>query len=82
MERTLEMTSVNANWDEFHKKNISEKLPFFTKDGRLYDCLFAQQLDRGLLTHLFETGMTIDMVATSGIFSEPIIMRNMATANR
>ncbi|MBI5208716.1 MAG: aspartate carbamoyltransferase [Elusimicrobia bacterium] len=28
-------------------------MPFFTKDGRLYDCLFAQQFDRALLDRLF-----------------------------
>jgi len=55
MKRTLEMTRVNANWGEFYKKDISEKLPFFTKEGRLYDCLFAQQFNRRLLTHLFKT---------------------------
>ncbi|OGS07590.1 MAG: aspartate carbamoyltransferase [Elusimicrobia bacterium RIFOXYA12_FULL_51_18] len=30
-------------------------MPFFTKEGRLYDCLFAQQFNRRLLTHLFKT---------------------------
>jgi aspartate carbamoyltransferase catalytic subunit len=55
MDRTPAMTSVSSDWESFHQKDISEKLPFFTKDGRLYDCLFAQQLDRGLLTHLFKT---------------------------
>lgn len=59
MERTPAMTSVSSDWDGFHKKYISEKLPFFTKDSRLYDCLFAQQLDRGLLTHLFKTADTL-----------------------
>jgi len=55
MERTLKMTSVNANWDDFYKKNVSEKIPFFSRDGRLHDCLFAQQFDRELLTRLFKT---------------------------
>ena len=49
------MTSVNTNWEEFYQKDISEKLPFFTKEGRLYDCLFAQQFNRELLAHLFKT---------------------------
>ena len=49
------MTSVNTNWDEFYTKDISVKLPFFTKEGRLYDCLFAQQFNRDLLTLLFRT---------------------------
>ena len=59
MKRTPEMISVSSDWESFYKSNISEKLPFFTKDGRLYDCLFAQQLDRRLLTHLFKTADTL-----------------------
>lgn len=55
MERTPVMTSINANWDEFYSKEISEKLPFFAKEGRLYDCLFAQQFNREILTNLFKT---------------------------
>jgi len=55
MERSPAMTSVDANWTDFHKKDVSEKLPFFARDGRLYDCLFAQQFDRELLTRLFKT---------------------------
>jgi len=49
------MTSVSSDWESFHATDISERLPFFAKDGRIYDCLFAQQFDRALLTHLFET---------------------------
>ena len=55
MERTELMVSVGANWDVFHKKEISEKIKFFSKGSHLYDCLFAQQFDRELLTRIFRT---------------------------
>lgn len=55
MQRTQEMTSVQPDWENFHPRPISDKLPFFTRDGRLYDCLFAQQFDRDLLTHIFQS---------------------------
>ena len=64
MERTPAMTSVSSDWESFHKKDISEKLPFFTKDGRLYDCLFAQQLNRELLEHLFKTADTLKAITS------------------
>ncbi|HAM36418.1 MAG TPA: aspartate carbamoyltransferase [Elusimicrobia bacterium] len=47
------MTEVSRNWDEFHATDISQKAPFFSREGRLYDCLFSQQFDRKLLDHLF-----------------------------
>jgi len=55
MERTKEMTNVGADWDKFYAAAISSKIPFFSREGRLYDCLFAQQLNRGLLKRLFKT---------------------------
>ncbi|VVB73687.1 Aspartate carbamoyltransferase [uncultured archaeon] len=39
-------------WDEFSGMEASEKVPLFTRDGRIYDCLFAQQFDRRLLDRL------------------------------
>ena len=55
MQRTQEMTSVQPDWENFYPRPISEKTPFFSRDGRVYDCLFAQQLNRDLLTLLFRT---------------------------
>ena len=49
------MTSVQPDWENFYPRPISEKTPFFSADGRLYDCLFAQQFNRELLTTLFRT---------------------------
>ncbi|MDP2865896.1 MAG: aspartate carbamoyltransferase [Elusimicrobiota bacterium] len=55
MKRTQEMTSVQPDWENFYPRPISDKIPFFSRDGRLYDCLFAQQFSRELLEHLFKT---------------------------
>ncbi len=56
MQRTQAMTSVQPDWENFYPRPISEKIPFFSSgDGRLYDCLFAQQLNPDLLTGLFRT---------------------------
>ena len=55
MKRTQEMTSVQPDWENFYPRPISEKIPYFSRDKRLYDCLFAQQFSRDLLTHLFRT---------------------------
>ena len=65
MERTPAMTRINANWEEFYSKEISKKLPFFTKKGNLYDCLFAQQFNRRLLTRLFETADALRNITQS-----------------
>ena len=53
MKRTALMTEVGRDWDEFHAADIAHKLPFFSRENRLYDCLFSQQFDRALLDHLF-----------------------------
>ncbi|HBL15880.1 MAG TPA: aspartate carbamoyltransferase [Elusimicrobia bacterium] len=42
----------NPEWESFYRKDITEKLPTFSRDGRLCDCLFAQQFDRDLLDRL------------------------------
>lgn len=53
MQRTSTMTAIGRDWDAFLGSDIREKLPFFSREGRLYDCLFSQQFDRKLLDHLF-----------------------------
>jgi len=43
---------MSGNWEEFYRRDLTEKLPTFLRGGRLYDCLFAQQFDRNLLDRL------------------------------
>lgn len=59
MERTDLMTGIEKDWDKFLSLPISQKLPFFSKENRIYDCLFAQQFDRQSLSHLFSVADTL-----------------------
>ncbi|MBI4679221.1 MAG: aspartate carbamoyltransferase [Elusimicrobia bacterium] len=47
------MTEVSPNWNEFYGQEVATKLSFFSKEGRIYDCLFSQQFDRALLDRMF-----------------------------
>ncbi len=53
MEQTALMTEMGRDWDKFHASDIARKLPFFSRENRLHDCLFSQQFDRALLDYLF-----------------------------
>lgn len=54
MERSESMVNITSNWEEFYKMEVSEKIPFFSRGSRIYDCLFAQQFNRELLEKLFK----------------------------
>jgi len=54
VDRTSLMTAIETNWEKFLSMEISDKIPYFTKNGRMYDCLFAQQFNRDFLEHLFK----------------------------
>ncbi|HVE12996.1 MAG TPA: aspartate carbamoyltransferase, partial [Elusimicrobiota bacterium] len=41
-----------AAFEEFYRQDIADKLPFFRRESRLYDCLYSQQFDRALLDRL------------------------------
>lgn len=43
---------MSADWNSFYKQDLADRLPTLSRDGRLYDCLFAQQFDRDLLDRL------------------------------
>jgi len=62
MQRSQAMTSVQPDWETFHKLETSEKIPYFSRNNRLYDCLFAQQFNRELLEHIFKTADTLRAV--------------------
>jgi aspartate carbamoyltransferase catalytic subunit len=48
-EETLQFYS---GWDEFYNQEVSEKIDFFSKYGRLFDIIFAQQFDRKFLNFM------------------------------
>ncbi|HOJ85702.1 MAG TPA: aspartate carbamoyltransferase [Elusimicrobiales bacterium] len=59
MERTKEMTVIEKDWGKFVSLPISDKLKYFSKNSRIYDCLFAQQFDREILEYLFRISNTL-----------------------
>jgi len=44
---------TDRNWEAFYKQDVSAKIPSFSRDGRIYDCIYAQQFNRPLLDELF-----------------------------
>jgi aspartate carbamoyltransferase catalytic subunit len=40
-------------WEEFHNKQVEEKLPLFRKDGKIFDVIYAQQFHKSELEELF-----------------------------
>lgn len=49
---TAQTLKAAGDWESFSATPPSDKLDFFRKDGRLYDCLFSQQFDRPLIDRL------------------------------
>jgi aspartate carbamoyltransferase catalytic subunit len=50
-------------WDAFREKPLPERLPLFSRDGRVYDVLFSQQFDRPFLDHLIDLSTRIRKIA-------------------
>lgn len=55
----------NLSWEEFYKLKLDKKLTYFEKDGRIFDCLFAQQFTLELLNDLFEIANKIRKISKS-----------------
>lgn len=51
------------SWEEFYKLPLNQKLGFFEKDGRMFDCLFSQQLSAPTIRNLFNLANKIRKVA-------------------
>ncbi len=52
-----------AGWEEFHNKNIEDKLPLFRQDGNIFDVLYAQQFTKIELEELFKLADRIREIA-------------------
>ena len=59
MERTIDMVSIEKDWNKFVKMSVEEKIPYFTRNGRIYDCLFAEQFTKDSLEYLFRIANTL-----------------------
>lgn len=53
----------NLCWEDFYKSDLSKKIKYFQKNGKLFDCLFSQQFNRKLLDHLFTLATKIRTLA-------------------
>lgn len=51
------------DWEKFYATALSNKLKYFEKDKRLFDCLFSQQFSRKLLENLFTIASRIRTIA-------------------
>src|SRR6266508_3297112 len=54
---------IIQTWEKFSSLPVDRKLPHFSKNNRLFDCLVSQQFDRQLLEHLFNVATKIRFVA-------------------
>ncbi|UCG08748.1 MAG: aspartate carbamoyltransferase [Desulfobacterales bacterium] len=44
-----ETIQIYQGWDEFYAVEVGDKLDFFSRNGRLFDVIFAQQFNRSFL---------------------------------
>ncbi len=55
MEQVQSKSNKNSwsSWEDFQKTSLIDRLPYFTREGRIFDVLFSQQFDREFLDHLY-----------------------------
>lgn len=58
-----ETIQTYRGWDEFANIEVSNKLEFFAKNGRLFDIIFAQQFDREFLDFICRLANQIRLLA-------------------
>jgi aspartate carbamoyltransferase catalytic subunit len=54
---------TKLSWEKFYSLPLNQKLGYFEKDGRMFDCLFSQQLSSQTLSTLFNLANKIRKVA-------------------
>ncbi|MBW2367936.1 MAG: aspartate carbamoyltransferase [Deltaproteobacteria bacterium] len=64
MEKYAEQTVQEfEGWNEFYSNTVGEKLTAFSKEGRIYDVIYAQQFDRKVLDDLCDLSEMIRHLA-------------------
>ena len=48
------MNILDEKFAEFHKLPTEEKIECFTKNGRLFDMIISQQLNREIIDNIYE----------------------------
>jgi aspartate carbamoyltransferase catalytic subunit len=61
--QTEETIQIYRGWNEFYNQEVSEKIDFFSKYGRLFDIIFAQQFDRKFLDFMCHLANQIRLLA-------------------
>jgi len=51
------------SWEDFYKTPLENKLGYFIKNGRLFDCIFGQQFTPETIKTLFDTANNIRKIA-------------------
>lgn len=59
-EKTIQ---IYHGWEEFYNIEVSDKLEFFSRNGRLFDIIFAQQFDRTFLDFMCKLANQIRLLA-------------------
>jgi aspartate carbamoyltransferase catalytic subunit len=54
---------AKLSWEKFYSLPLNQKLGYFEKEGRMFDCLFSQQLSSHNLRTLFDLANKIRKVA-------------------
>ncbi len=63
---------VYKGWNTFYEKPVDEKLDFFTRDGRLFDVIFAQQFDRNFLDYICRLADKVRQLARTKMGAEKL----------
>jgi len=58
-----ETIQIYPGWDDFYGQDVSSKLDFFSRNGRLFDVIFAQQFDRDFLDAMCNLASQIRLLA-------------------
>jgi aspartate carbamoyltransferase catalytic subunit len=61
--QTEETIQIYKGWNEFYNQEVSEKIDFFSRYGRLFDIIFAQQFDRKFLNFMCHLANQIRLLA-------------------
>ena len=63
MEPVAKTIQAYKGWDEFYGRPISQKLEAFSKNGRLFDVIWAQQFDRAFLDYICSVASKVRDIA-------------------
>jgi len=67
-----ETIQVYNGWEEFSGIEVGDKLDFFSRNGRLFDVIFAQQFDRAFLDSMCTLANQIRILAQTKIGSQKL----------